>query len=127
MFNFMKCNQMMFGSKVRYCITFKTNQKGFEVYRRKYEHNFKSLLYKENFEGSHGLQVTKTNRILVTKIDKVFVINSETYKEMPDEGIEVKLLEDKTAREPNQILSMALSDDEDYLALITGKSLIKNQ
>lgn len=66
MFNFMKCNQMMFGSKVRYCITFKTNQKGFEVYRRKYEHNFKSLLYKANFEGSNGLQVTKTNRILVS-------------------------------------------------------------
>ena len=127
MFNFMKCNQMMFGSKVRYCITFKTNQKGFEVYRRKYEHNFKSLLYKANFEGSNGLQVTKTNRILVSQINKVHVINSQTYKEMPDEHIEVKLLEDKTAREPNQILSMALSDDEDYLALITGKNLIKNQ
>lgn len=25
MYNFMKCNQMMFGSKVRYCITYKTN------------------------------------------------------------------------------------------------------
>jgi hypothetical protein len=25
MFNFMSCNQMMFGSRVRYCVTYKTN------------------------------------------------------------------------------------------------------
>lgn len=25
MYNYMNCNQMMFGSKVRYCITYKTN------------------------------------------------------------------------------------------------------
>jgi len=32
---------MMFGSKVRYCITYKTNQKSFDIYRRKYEHDFR--------------------------------------------------------------------------------------
>lgn len=40
MFNFMKCDQMMFGSKVKYGITYKNNSCSFEIYRRKYEHNF---------------------------------------------------------------------------------------
>lgn len=98
---------MMFGSKVRYCITYKTNQRSFEVYRRQYEHNFKNLVHKANFEGSKGLTVKKTNRILVTDINRIHVINSENYKEMPDEEIVVELLVDNTAREPNQILSIA--------------------
>ena len=40
MFNFMGCNQMMFGSKVKYGITYKQNQKSFDIYRRRYEHDF---------------------------------------------------------------------------------------
>ena len=41
MFNFMGCNQMMFGSRVKYGITYKANQKSFDIYRRKYEHDFR--------------------------------------------------------------------------------------
>ena len=41
MANYMGCNQMMFGSKVRYGVTYKTNQKSFDIYRRKYWHEFK--------------------------------------------------------------------------------------
>lgn len=41
MFNYMACTQTMFGSKVRYCVTYKTNQKSFDVYRRKHWHDFK--------------------------------------------------------------------------------------
>jgi hypothetical protein len=40
MFNFMNCTQMMFGSKVKYGITYKTNSSSFDIYRRKYEHNY---------------------------------------------------------------------------------------
>lgn len=40
MYNYMSCSQMMFGSAVRYCITYKTNQKSFDIYRRRYEHDF---------------------------------------------------------------------------------------
>lgn len=41
MYNFMNCSQMMFGSLVRYCITFKTNQPNFSIWVRKAWHNFK--------------------------------------------------------------------------------------
>ena len=40
MFNFMKCDQMMFGSKVKYGITYKNNSCAFEIFRRKFEHNY---------------------------------------------------------------------------------------
>jgi hypothetical protein len=53
------------------------------------------------------------NRILITKINKVVVIDSSTYEERENECINVELLAQKEGeREPNQILSIALSDDE---------------
>ena len=41
MFNYMGCNQCMFGSRVRYAVTYKANQKSFDIYRRKAWHDFK--------------------------------------------------------------------------------------
>ena len=40
MHNYMNCNQMMFGSRVRYGITYKTNERSFHVYKRKFTHDF---------------------------------------------------------------------------------------
>ena len=57
MLNYMNCTQMMFGAKVRYGITYKTNQKAFTIYRRKYEHNFKVPVVSDNLEGSKGLEL----------------------------------------------------------------------
>jgi len=69
MSNYMNCNQMMFGSKVRYCVTYKTNQKAFDIYRRKYYHDFKVPITDENLEGSIGLELPKHNTYLVSKVD----------------------------------------------------------
>ena len=55
MYNFMNCTQMMFGSKVKYCVTFKTNEKSFDIHRRKYVHDFRSNVVNDNFDGSRGL------------------------------------------------------------------------
>ena len=55
MFNFMNCTSIIFGSKVRYACCFKQGQNEFEIYTRRYEHNFKVNVLKENFEGSKGL------------------------------------------------------------------------
>ena len=41
MYNFMQCSQMMFGARVRYGITYKHDQPGFQIFTRKYFHNFK--------------------------------------------------------------------------------------
>lgn len=42
----------MFGSKVKYCITYSQNQADFNIYKRRYEHGFKSTLLDENLNQS---------------------------------------------------------------------------
>jgi len=124
MFNFMTCNQMMFGSKVRYSVTYKTNQKSFDIYRRKYWHDFKVPVSNENLEGSIGLELKSMNCYLVSKIDKVIIYNSNTFKEVGT--IPIKLLKADT-REPNQVIAIQSSPDEQYVAIISGKILIMNE
>lgn len=36
MYNYMSCNQMIIGKMVRYCVTYKANQKSFDIHRRKF-------------------------------------------------------------------------------------------
>lgn len=124
MANFMGCNNMMFGSRVRYGITYKTNQKAFTVYRRKYTHDFRVPIIEEDLEGSMGLDLNKHETILVSKIDKVYMLNSKTFKEFGQ--IPITLLKTET-REPNQIIAMRKSMDENFIAIMSGKNLIKKE
>lgn len=98
MYNFMGCNQMMFGSRVRYGISYKQNQKCFDIYRRKYMHNLKVCVNSENFEGAKAMEIVTMNTFLVTQIDKVLMFDSETYEQVGE--IPIKLLPTET-REPN--------------------------
>jgi hypothetical protein len=124
MMNYMACNQMMFGSRVRYGVTFKTNQRSFDVYRRKYWHDFKVPITTENLESSIGLELETMNAYLVSKIDKVIMYDSQSFNEV--DNIPIKLLKADT-REPNQVIAIKKCQDEEYLAIISGKILIMNE
>ena len=80
MYNYMGCNQMMFGSKVRYGISYKQNQKSFDVYRRKYMHNLRVCVNKEDFSGSKAMEIVSMNVFLVTQVDKVLMIDSDNFQ-----------------------------------------------
>jgi hypothetical protein len=80
MYNYMGCNQMMIGSKVRYAITYKTNEKSFDIYQRKYMHNLRVCVDDQNFEGSKAIEIITSNIILVTKVDKVLMYDCETLQ-----------------------------------------------
>ena len=82
MYNFMDCNQMMFGSKVKYGITYKANQKSFDIYRRKYQHDFKVQVNDLNLEGSLGIDLTNLDAFCVTQIDKIFIFDAETFEKL---------------------------------------------
>ena len=103
MFNYMNCTQMMFGAKVRYCITYKTNQRSFNIYRRKYMHNFKVPMVKENLEGSKGIEFQNLGVFLVTKVDRIIIYDSNTFQEVSE--IPISLLKTET-REPNEVISI---------------------
>jgi hypothetical protein len=64
------------------------------------------------------------NAFLVSKIDKIIMYNSESFEEM--DMVPIKLLKADT-REPNQVIAMAKSSDEEHLAVISGKILIMNE
>ena len=52
------------------------------------------------------------------------MINSETYEEY--EQFPIELIKSET-REPSQVIAMQKSDDEEFVAVISGKILIMNQ
>ena len=116
---------MMFGSRVRYCITYKTNQKSFDIYRRKYEHDFRVNVVEDNLDGSRGLPIESMNAFLVSNLNIIKFYDVDTYQEIKGSQITINLLESKE-REPNEIISMIRSQSDDYLAVISGKNLIMN-
>ena len=71
--NFMQCSQMMFGSRVRYGITFKANQPGFQIYSRKYFHNFKVAITTNNYEGSVGSNLSLMKSYVMAEKTKIGV------------------------------------------------------
>ena len=69
--NFMNCTQMLFGSKVKYGITFKTNQKAFDIWTRRFNHNFMINVDNENLNGAIGMSMESMNAFLVGKGDQI--------------------------------------------------------
>ena len=75
---------MMFGSKVRYGITYKTNQRSFDVYRRKFEHDFCANIVEENMDKSKSIPIKSMNAIMVSKIDIIRFFDSDTFEELKE-------------------------------------------
>lgn len=71
---------MMFGSKVKYGITLSQNQADFNIYKRRYEHNFKSTLLDENLNRSSCVEIKKIQAFLVSKKNNVRLFDSLTFK-----------------------------------------------
>lgn len=103
--NFMNCSIMMFGPKVKYGITYKTNEQSFDIFRRKYVHDFKVNTVALDLDGSRGLPIESMEAFLVSKIDEIKFFDINSFKEIEDCRIKVPLLP-STTREKNQIISM---------------------
>ena len=97
----------MIGPKVKYAITYKTNENSFELYRARFEHDFKvPKITKENFEGGIAMDLPSVNSFIVAKLDKIRFFNNETFELRPNIKLKIDLLAGNT-REPNQVISMA--------------------
>ena len=114
---------MMVGSMKRYAVTYKQNERSFEIHSRKSIHDLRVCVDDQNFEGSKALELVRSNLFLVSKIDHVLIYHSQTLNAVG--RINVSLL-DSTSREPNEIIGMNISKCEKWLAIITGKNLVMN-
>lgn len=79
MYNYMGCNQLMFGTLVRFGISYKTNQRSFDIYTRKYMHNLRVCVNSLNLEGATGLELATSNVFLVTNIDKILMFDCDNF------------------------------------------------
>ena len=102
---------MMFGSKVKYGITYKTNTKSFDIHRRKFEHDYKVNVVSDDYDGSRGLPIESMNAFLVSRIDKINFYDIDTYQEIYASELTIPLLKSEE-REPNEIISMQISHCE---------------
>jgi hypothetical protein len=71
---------MMFGTRVRYGITYKTNQPGFQIYTRKFYHNFKVAITTESYEGAKGCILNNTDGYLLAEKKKIGIYSQEGFK-----------------------------------------------
>lgn len=66
------------------------------------------------------------NAFIVSKVDVIHFYDVDNFKLMPTSTIRIPLFPSVT-REPNEIISMQVSQKEDHLAVISGKNLIMSE
>jgi hypothetical protein len=71
----------MFGTRVRYGISYKANQPGFQIFTRKYYHNFKVAITSDNFEGAKGANLGGMNAYIMAEKTKIGVYDDRDFKE----------------------------------------------
>jgi hypothetical protein len=67
---------MMIGAMKRYSITYKQNERSFDVYQRKYMHNLRVCVDDANYEGAVSTEIPSSNLVLISKIDQVMMIDN---------------------------------------------------
>ena len=87
-------------------------------------HNLRVCIDANNYEGSKSLELAKSNLVLISKIDRVITYDNETYEEVGN--IPITLLKTET-REPNEVIGMVASADEEMVAVISGKNLVMDE
>ena len=63
--NFMGCSQMLVGLKVRFAITYKQNEQDFNIWSRRYYHNFKVKLTNTDLEGAVGANLPLSQQYVI--------------------------------------------------------------
>ena len=87
-------------------------------------HNLKVCVQGDDYSGALSLEIVSMNTFLVSKVDKVLMFDSDSYQMCGE--ITIKLLPTET-REPNEVIGLVKSKCENFLAIISGKNLVKNE
>ena len=61
---------MMYAAS-RYCVTYKTGQIGFNIYRRKYFHKYMVRLCDDCFDSSRGLSINSKEIYMISFKNKI--------------------------------------------------------
>jgi hypothetical protein len=96
--NYTSCNNMMIGPARRFAIIFAVGEKAFSIFRRKYNHNFRVQIDKNNLEAQKAVEIASSNLIFVSNTSEILIFSNLTLS--PCGTIPIPLLDSET-REPN--------------------------
>lgn len=85
--------------------------------------NLRICVDNSNFEGAKCIEIISMNCFIITNIDRVLIYDSYTFQKVGEIPI---ILLSSESRERNEVIGIQKSKDEQYLAIISGKNLIKN-
>lgn len=103
LYNFVNCVQMIFGGKNVYCVAYKTNQRSFNIMRKKYSHWLRTPISNENFNRQIGMEIQGLNSFIVTNNDELLLYDSATLQKKQTVKLE---LEKSLTRERHQIIAL---------------------
>lgn len=122
--NFSQSSNMFFDNKDLICLMFQENQPNIFVFFRKFMHNFNHLIDSESKEDVDCANLAKEKAFLVSDDDYFKLYCSRCFTKIYRKKL--PLVESKTD-DKMEILSMKVSECQNYVAFIAGKNLIKEQ
>ena len=87
-------------------------------------HNLRVCVDDFNYEGSKAIELPSSNLVLISKIDQVIMLDNQYFNRCGE--IPITLLKTET-REPNEVIGLVKSRNEDWIAIISGKNLIMTE
>jgi len=70
------------------------------------------------------MALPKLDIFLISKVDKMLIYDSLTYQRVGEIPIKLFVSEE---REPNEIIGYCTTKDNEWIAIISGKNLIKSE
>ena len=87
-------------------------------------HNLRVQVNNINFEGSKAIEIPSMEIIVATNVDHLLMFENKSFKLVGK--IPIPLMKTES-REPNEIIGIQKSDDENFLGIISGKNLIMDE
>ena len=120
--NFMGCTSLSIDNDDKVCITFKTRQPHITCFFRRFDHGFREIVDDESREGVSAVNVPSRHVFIISDDDYLSIHDHKTYKTMLKHDIELK---ESDTDDKMEILSIKLCPKQEYLAVLSGKNLIK--
>ena len=79
MYNFVGCTNILFGSRSRYCITYKLGLTSISIWRRKYFHSYLAKIDSNSFNDSKGLSVNSQYQYFLTSGKNIQIYDQNSY------------------------------------------------
>lgn len=126
-FNFMECSGFVIGSKELRSFSFRQGEQDITANRRKYFHSLMGTIEKGNYSNSKGIDFADKNCFVILKDDNLNIYCSICNQFLQKLTINFIPYDDNIFEYNVEVLSMQISANKKYLALLTGVVMVKER